>query len=103
MRAPVSPSANTEQVDPEQSQCGNSGEGACLAGVSMPRWGEGGELVSSGRRGGCALVGGSAPVGRGADSRGEWVLLSRGPPIADVPGPWGSGGVSPTGQLYQRD
>lgn len=47
--------------------------------------------------------GGSAPVGRGADSRGEWVLLSRGPPIADVPGPWGCGGVSPTGQLYQRN
>lgn len=65
MRAPASPSANTEQVDPEQSQCGNSGEGACLAGVSMPRWGEGGELVSSGRRGGCALVGGKCSRGAG--------------------------------------
>lgn len=70
----------------------------------MPRWGEGGEFVSSGRRGGCALVGErSAPVGRGADWRGEWVHLSSGPPDVVVPGPCGSGGVSPAGQLYQRD
>lgn len=70
----------------------------------MPRWGERGEFVSSGRRGGCALVGGrSAPVGRGAVWRGEWVHLSSGPPSADVRGPWGSRGVSHTPQLYQRD
>lgn len=31
------------------------------------------------------------------------VHLSSGPPGAVVPGPWGSGGVSPAGQLYQRN
>lgn len=59
----------------------------------MPRWGEGGEFMSSGRRGGSALVGGrSAPMGRGAAWRGEWVHMSSGPPGAIAPGH--GGGVS---------
>lgn len=41
------------------------------SGVSMPRWGEGGEFVSSEGREGCAFVGGKK-CSRGAGGGLEW-------------------------------
>lgn len=78
--------------------------GGVWSGVSMPRWGEGGESVSSGgvRGEGCAFVGGEEVLSWGGGRAGvvSGCICPAVHPVRSCPA---RGGVSPAGQLDQRD